>query len=268
MKEPKLIFLFSQSPRSGHNFVADVLRILVNSDTIIGDRSEIPFGPIIENYYNTLQKSYKSEGSIDFLNRIFIKPIRQNVLIDNTDKIIKYTSFEGADTTAVYFPNEVHIISYRDPKDCLFSLFKGMRLKNDWKSKIKRALWATGIYHYQYARKYSKSILKHLPKNKEAILVRRELLVNRDKRHLEYLIKMFKSTLTFDEFSKAIDSIRVINTSFFKEETGSKGIWQSTKISKSFSPLNRDHSVNKVQLFGIKLGSRQVRLAMGYLKKN
>lgn len=268
MKEPKLLFLFSQSPRSGHNFVADVLRILVDTDSIIGERSEVPFGPIIENYHTTLHKSYKSNRSVEFLNSIFIEPIRVKLLKDGTNKLIKYTSFEGADTTLRYFPEDINIVSYRDPKDCLFSLFKGMRLKNDFKSKLKKILWPTGIYHYQYARKYSNSILKNFPKRSDFILIRYELLVQRDKEHLEQLIEKFNSKLTYDEFVKAIDGINVINTSFFKEETGGESIWQSKKATEAFNPVNRNHSVNKLQLIAVKKGALPLRKVMGYINND
>lgn len=268
MKDPKLLFLFSQSPRSGHNFVADVLRKLVATETVVGDRSEVPFGPIIDTYHTTLKTSYKSNKSEEFLNSIFIEPIRIKLLDDGINKVIKYTSFVGAETTLKYFPDDISIVSFRDPKDCLFSLFKGIRLKNDFKSKIKKILWPTGIYHYQYARKYSSSILKNLPKSNDFIFIRYELLVRRDKEHLEYLIKKFNSRLTYSEFSQAIDSINVINTSFFKEETGGKNIWQSTKVTEAFNPVNRNHSVNKLQLIAIKKGSKSLRKAMGYLNEN
>lgn len=264
MIEPKLLFLFSQSPRSGHNFVADVLRILIETDNVIGDRSEVPFGPIIKSYDSTLNKSYKSNRATEFLNSFFIEPIRYKLLEDGFNKFIKYTSFVGAETTLKYFPEDIIVVSYRDPKDCLFSLFKGMQLKSDLKSKIKKILWPTGIYHYQYTRKYSRFILKHLPKNEKFIFVRYELLVNRDKSHLEYLIKKFDSKLTYCEFSKAIDNINVINTSFFKEETGANGIWEPTKSTEKFNPINRSHSVNILQLMAINMGSKTLRAAMGY----
>lgn len=265
MNESKLMFLFSQSPRSGHNFVADVIRLLFECSSIIGDRSEIPFGSIVESYDRILNKSYKSEGSTEFLNSVFITPIREEILKDDISKFIKYTAFSGVKETVKYFPNDIHIVSYRDPKDCLFSLFKGMRLKKGWKSTIKKTLWLTGIYHYLYSRKYSNSIIGYLPISEDLILIRYEHLVTRDNKHLEYLIETFGSTMTTTEFAKAIDSIKVINTSFFQEETKSTGIWDPSEVTESFNPINRSHSVNKLQLWGVLNGSKPLRRAMGYV---
>ena len=265
MNAPKLLFLFSQSPRSGHNFVADVLRLLLETDTMIGDRSEVPFGPIIKNYHATLHNSYKSNRAVELLNSLFIEPMRAKLLNDGVSKFIKYTSFTGIKETVHYFPDDIQIVSYRDPKDCLFSLFKGMRLKKGWKSTVKKILWPTGIYHYLYSKKYSNGIIDLIPKDDHLIMIRYELLVTRDKMHLEYLLEQFNSTMTVNEFIKGIDSIKVINTSFFKEETKSGGIWEATKVTESFNPINRQHSVNKLQLLGVLKGSKPLRSAMGYV---
>jgi hypothetical protein len=111
MIEEKLIFLNSQSPRSGHNFVAEVIRKIVDCETPIGDRSEIPFNPILRAYHKTLNTYFSSGGSKAFLDDLFINDIRGKLLKNNTNVLIKYTNYTGAKDAKQTFIDDIHILS-------------------------------------------------------------------------------------------------------------------------------------------------------------
>ncbi|MBT8393583.1 MAG: hypothetical protein KJN66_01920, partial [Bacteroidia bacterium] len=59
-----------------------------------------------------------------------------------------------------------------------------------------------------------------------------------------------------------VDSIKVINSSFF-EEIGAKNIWDSKDRTKEFNPLNRKKHSFLVRK-GIELGSKQLCKKLGY----
>ena len=153
MIEGKLIFLNSQSPRSGHNFVAEVIRLLVDCETPLGARSEIPFNPILNAYNTTLKTYFASGGSKAFLDDLFINDLRVKLLKNNENVLIKYTNYTGAHHAKLIFENDIHILSIRDPKDCLLSLFKGMKYKKGYKSFLKKMALPFGLYHYTFSKK-------------------------------------------------------------------------------------------------------------------
>ena len=264
--KPKIIFLNSQSPRSGHNFVAEVIRVLVDCETPVGDRSEIPLTPIINSYKYTLNTFFKSSRVEHFLDRLFLNNVRDDILIKQKNCLIKYTNFTGAEDVLYVFPDDIHVISYRDPKDCLISLFKGMKLKNNWKSRIKKLIIPVGIYHFIYSWKYAKRVLDEMPSDPEKfILIRYEDLVLRNKSELLTLINRFESKMSLVDLENEMDKINVINSSFYKEETDANTMWESSKKTPKFRPIGRKSGFNSLQMIGVKLGSKSLRKKMGYL---
>lgn len=266
MKEPKIIFLYSQSPRSGHNFVAEVIRKVVKCNTPIGERSEIPLAPILKDYLKAIKSYYKSVGGDDYLNDLLLGDLRKKIINNNGTCLMKYTSFMGANESLSIFKDDLHIVSLRDPKDCLLSLFKGMKEKKGMKSILKKILKPTGIYHYSYARKYAKRVELVLPDLNNFNIIKYESLVLKESNELQRLIHLFHAEITVEELSRRIDEIQVINTSFYKEETNAKGIWDASVKTKSFNSINRRKGFNKLQLFGIDLGSKSLRKKLGYIQ--
>lgn len=91
----KIIFLHSISPRSGHNFIAETIRLFIETDTPIGLRSEIPFGAFIDNYQKFKKSVFGSEGYHEYFDKLFIEDIRDKILV-NENVLIKYTNLKGA----------------------------------------------------------------------------------------------------------------------------------------------------------------------------
>lgn len=266
MKQKKIIFFYSQSPRSGHNFVADVIRLMLKCTTPIGDRSEIPLAGIIRAYQKAKKKYYKSEGGEEYLDNLFLNDLRNRILNSSSNVLVKNTSFFGADESFALFPSDFHIISFRDPKDCVISLFKGMKLKKGIKSTIKRIIMPFGVYHFIYARAYNKRISNSLPELDDFFIVRYEELVFKNRNTLNQLICFFNVQISVEDLAKLMDDIKVINTSFFKEETQSDKLWQASVKTVNFNPVNREKGFNKMQLMGIKMGLISLRRKMGYIK--
>ncbi|MDO6758765.1 sulfotransferase domain-containing protein [Tamlana sp. 2_MG-2023] len=266
MEDKKIIFLYSQSPRSGHNFIAEVIRSIKESETPLGLRSEIPFAPILKSYISSRNQNYKSNRASVFLDNLFIGGLREKLTDSNLSKLIKYTSFSGASDCLNLFPNDYHVISFRDPKDCLFSLFKGMNLrKSDFKTKFKRFILPFGVYQYTYSRKYAKKVLKELPDLEEFYLMRYEDLVKRDRKTLKNLMIFFNSEADINVVLKKMDEVKVINTSFYKEETLGKNIWDAQPQTGKFNPINRSGNFNILQRLGVKWGAYPLRKKMGYI---
>ena len=88
----------------------------------------------------------------------------------------------------------------------------------------------------------------------------------KESNELQRLIHLFQAEITVEELSRRIDEIQVINTSFYKEETNAKGIWDASVKTKSFNSINRRKGFNKLQLFGIDLGSKSLRKKLGYIQ--
>ncbi|MGG5488354.1 sulfotransferase [Gaetbulibacter sp. PBL-D1] len=266
MVKEKLIFLHSQSPRSGHNFMADVIRTIVDCKTPIDVRSELPIAPVLHAYHKAKCGFYKSKGVADYLDELFVKPLRATIMTTKDNYLIKYTSFTGTREALHYFPEALHVVSLRDPKDCLISYFKILKYNaKDIKSFIKKIVLPFGIYHYSYARKYSKRIEAYLPNLDDCFVVKYEDLVKRDEITLKRLMDLFEVSLDVNTLSKRIDGIDVINTSFFKEETHSDDMWKATKKTERFNPISRTYGFNALQLLGIKMGSMRLRRKMGYV---
>jgi hypothetical protein len=265
MIEEKLIFLNSQSPRSGHNFVAEVIRKIVDCETPIGDRSEIPFNPILRAYHKTLNTYFSSGGSKAFLDDLFINDIRGKLLKNNTNVLIKYTNYTGAKDAKQTFKDDIHILSIRDPKDCLLSLFKGMKYKKGYKSILKKMALPFGLYHYTFSKKYSDKILAEIPNMNDFFVIKYEDLVTKNEEALKQLINLFNSNISVEELKEKMDNVKVLNSSFYKEETNSKTMWEASEKSTKFNPVNRSKGFNFLQILGVKIGSKKLRKRMGYI---
>lgn len=234
----KIIFLHSLSSRSGHNFVAEVIRICVDVSTPLGLRSEIPFGVFIKNYEDFKKATFGSAHYQEYFDQLFIEDLRSKIL-KNGNILIKHTSLEGAEEVKMMFPNDIHIVSIRNPVDVLKSVFKGMKFKNNIKSKLKKSFLPFGFYHYWYAKRYTSKIISVLPNLKEFDVFKFEDLVLRKDDTLQKLIDVLDSNISLDDLKKSIEGIKVINTSFYKEETNSKSLWDIQSKTSKFNPINR-----------------------------
>lgn len=263
--ERKIIFSNSYSPRTGHNFAAEVFKLFRNVEVLIEHRSETRLSSLLDSYYKIYNSHIYHQTDKAFFDYLFIDDLREKILAKTEAEftLIKDTSFNGVSHLKKVFPNDIHILLIRDPRDVLLSLFKGMRLKkNGWKYALKRLLLPTGIYSYWYARKFSGKILKSLPDFSNFILIRYEDLVFKDESTLNHLKKLFQSTKSLDAIKTEMDAIQVINTSFI-EETNAQKIWESKPKTDTFQPVKRK-TKNRLILWGILLGSHKLRKKLNY----
>lgn len=264
--ERKIIFSNSYSPRTGHNFAAEVFKLFRNVEVLIEHRSETRLSSLIDSYYKIYNSHIYNQTDKDFFDYLFIDDLREKILAksDADFVMIKDTSFNGVSHLKQVFPNDIHILLIRDPRDVLLSLFKGMRLKRPgWKYVLKRLLLPTGIYPYWYARKFSGKILKSLPDFSDFILIRYEDLVLKNDEALIRLKILFQSDKPIETIREEIDKIVVINTSFI-EETNAKKIWEAKPRTAAFQPINRK-AANRFIEWGILLGSRNLRKKLNYI---
>lgn len=258
----KIIFLHSISPRSGHNFIAEVIRLCIETTTPIGLRSEIPFGVFIDNYQKFKKTIFGSEGYHEYFDKLFIDDLRDKIIV-NENVLIKYTNLEGAFEVKKMFPDDVHIISIRNPNDVLTSIFKGMKFSKNFKSKVKKILIPFGIYHYWYAKQYANKILKILPELDDFLILKYEDIVTKKTDTLLKLQQSLGVNVNIEVIDKKMDEIKIINTSFFKEETKAQKVWDSTVKTEKFNPLNRKY-LRYHQRKLIELGSRELIKKLGY----
>lgn len=161
------------------------------------------------------------------------------------------------------FPNDVHIISIRNPNDILTSIFKGMKFSKNLKSKVKKLLIPIGIYHYWYAKQFANNILKILPEFDDFLILKYEDLVTKKANAFLELQQALGVSVNIEEIEKKMDEIKIINTSFFKEETNAHKVWDSTVKTEKFNPINRKYlSYHQRKL--IELGSRELIKKLGY----
>ncbi len=264
----KIIFLNSYSPRTGHNFVAQVIKIVSNAEIIPHNQAETRLSLFLEAYYDLQQKNLISGSGKTFLDSLFVDNIRKRIVKDISGEyvLIKDTNYQGVNFQRLQFPNDIHFLTLRDPRDTLISIFKGMRFykQNGLKAFLKRVGYQTGVYSFYYSRKYSKRFIKTLPDNMEDFhIIRYEDMVLRDKESLSGLLHKFNSDIVIEELISRINEISVINTSFYKEETGGKHIWDSKKVTAKFNPINRNN-IPLLHRKGIELGSRKFRKKLGY----
>lgn len=260
-----IIFLHSQSPRAGHNFTAEVIRLLTSCHTPIEPTSEIPLAGLVGTLETKTKSFHLAPAAEKYSIDLFFSGLREKILIDSkTNLLIKFTSFEGVENLKSCFPDDLHLLLIRDPKDVLLSQFKA-KAKHDRKSVLKRLVLPFGLYHFHYAKVYSKRISKTLPDFNKFTLIKYEALVLKEAETLNNLLQVFNSSLSLEEFGNQISNIKVINTSFYKEETQAEKLWEATTRTTAFNPINRKKGFNRLQLLGITLGCRSLRKKMNYI---
>lgn len=265
MSKQSIIFLSSQSPRSGHNFVSQVIKYLGNAETAIENKSEIPLGAVLANFDNTLNSNYSSKGAANYLKEIFVKDVREKIIRLNKNVLIKYTLFSGAQVLCDYFPNDKHILLIRDPRDCIISQLKLTKLGKGFKGFLKRLTYPLGLYHFNYARKYCKNVERLKPNFNNFFIIKYESVVSKDQDFLNRLITFFNASVSLQDLSDFIDNVPVINTSFYKEETLSNDVWEPTKRTNKFQPIGRRKQLNKLQYSAINFATKKLRKQFEYL---
>ena len=266
MTNRKIIFSNAYSPRTGHNFASEVIKIFTNHEVLIHNRSETRLATLLESYYCIYNSHVYHKTDKDFFNYLFINDLREKILSksDADFVMIKDTSFTGVSHLKTVFKDDIHILLIRDPKAVFTSLFKGMRLgKPTFKNFLKRIASPIGLYPFFYASKISNRLLKSIPDFNDFYVIRYEDLVKKEETVLLGLKQLFQSDKTMEEIILNIDAIEVINTSFV-EETNAKHIWDAKPKNSSFQPLNRKASTFLME-WGILLGSRKIRKKLNYI---
>ncbi|GAA4316472.1 hypothetical protein GCM10023115_25220 [Pontixanthobacter gangjinensis] len=265
----KIIFLNSYSPRTGHNFIAQVLKIASNCEVIPHSHAETRLSLFLNSYYDLRKKLNLNKSALKFMDSLFIDNMRETIADSFSADylLIKDTNQVGVEYLKLVFPNEYHILMFRDPRDTLVSIFKGMRFyhKSGFKNYIKKIGYKTGLYSYYYSKNYSNQFMKTIPKNiEDYYVIKYEDVVRRNNEELGKILEIFNSSITVQDFKNQIDEISVINTSFHKEETGGKGIWDTKKRTEKFNPISRK-KIPYLHRKGIELGSKKFRKKLGYI---
>lgn len=262
----KIIFSNSYSPRTGHNFAAEVFKVFTNHQVLIHNKSETRLATMLESYYKIYNAHIYHKTDRDFFDYLFINDLRQKILSKSEADVvmIKDTSFLGVSHLKKVFPDDIHILLIRDPRDVLVSLFGGMRLGTPtFKNYLKRMATPIGIYPFYYSLKFNNKVLKLIPNLSSFHIVRFEDLVLKDKETLLRLKNLFQSTKSIEQIQHEIDQIKVINTSFIKE-TNAKNIWDAKPKTAAFTPVSRK-AKTKFMEWGILLGSRKLRKKLNYI---
>lgn len=265
----KIIFLNSYSPRTGHNFIAQVIQIITECEIIPHPHAETRLSLFLSSYFSLKNELNLNGSASNFMDSIFIDHIPKALKEDYSNEyiLLKDTNQEGVNYIRKIFPEEFHLLLYRDPRDTLVSIFKGMRFGKgkNLKSFLKKMGYFTGIYSYYYSKKYSERFMETIPDNIEDFkVIRYEDIVQRNSNALKEILEFFKSNMKVQEFSDKIDNILVINTSFYKEETGGKGIWDTKERTEKFNPISRK-KIPYLHRKGIEFGSKKFRKKLGYL---
>ncbi|EPR74689.1 hypothetical protein ADIWIN_0279 [Winogradskyella psychrotolerans RS-3] len=263
----KIIFSNSYSPRTGHNFAAQVFKIFLDLEVFNREKSETHLSRILDLYFTHVKRYIYIDSDKKIMNHLFIDGLRERILskTNNPYILIKDTSFDGVDYLPELFPDDIHILLIRDPKDVLTSGFKAMRFKRkSIKDFIKKLGMKTGLFQFYFSWRVTHQVIDKLPNLENRILIRYEDLVMKNDDTLQYLKKLFNCDKALDVIKSEIDEISVINTSFFKEETGGKHIWDEKEKTTKFNPVNRK-SKNIVYQKAIEWGTRDLRKKLGYV---
>jgi len=267
MKEKRIIFLNSYSPRTGHNFASEVLKIFTNHEVLAHNRSETRLSIFLNGYYKIYNSKIYHKTDKEFFDTIILKSIRKNIINKSSNDfiMIKDTTFEGIEYLSKVFPKDIHIILLRNPRDVFSSLFKAMDLtKGTIKDLIKKLGLISGLYPYYYCKKVSKSIMEHIPEiNACHYVLRYEDLVTKNVSVLVELKEKFNSDKSIEEIKQEIDNIHVLNSSFY-EEVNAKNIWDAKMKTKYFNPINRKKLPFLVQK-GIDLGAKRLAKKLNYI---
>lgn len=261
----KIIFSNSYYPRTGHNFASEVLKVFTDHEVLAHNRSETRLSNFLEKYYE-IYNTMAHKTDKDFFDKIILNNIRSAILKESESEyvMIKNTYFNGAYAIPKVFPDDIHILLLRNPVDVFSSIFKAMNLrKKSLKNTLKKIGNIFGIYPYYYCRKIGKRIIKVTPNFDDFYVIRYEDLATKNEEVLEALKKKFNTQKSIEQIKKEIDSINVINSSFY-EETGAKHIWDAKQKTKKFNPINRKkHPFLKQK--GIDLGSKALAKKLNYL---
>ena len=263
--DKKIIFLHSYSPRTGHNYASEVIKVISRHEVLAHHRSETKLSTLLNHYFQ-VKKQIQHKSDEDFLDYLFLDDLREKIL-NKSDKefvMIKDTSFLGVEKLPALFPDDIHILLIRDPKNVFSSLFKGMNLTtNNFRNRLKRAGKMNGMYPYYYSRKVGKRVLEEMPDMNNFFILRYEDLVLKEEKTLNALAKLFGTTKDLQLIKKEIDEIPVINSSFH-EEVGGKKIWEAKPKTASFDPINRKGNSFLIRK-GIEYGSKTLRKRLGYI---
>jgi len=265
-KEQRIIFLNSYLPRTGHNFSSQALQVFSGHQVLSHSHSETRLSRILDSYYNVTDRLIYHQTAKDFMDGLFIDDLRRNILRESSKSyvMIKDTSFIGVRGLKRTFPDDIHLILIRDPKNVFNSLIKGMNLKKPGlKNYLKKVGNKTGLYPWYYSRKLSKQVIREMPDLSQRTIIRYEDLVQKNEGLLKELKKMFETDKNLEQIKKEIDEIKVINSSFF-EEVGAKTIWDVQPKTKNFDPINRKSNTWLIRK-GIELGSRKLRKKLNYI---
>jgi len=264
--EQKIIFLNSYLPRTGHNFASEAIRVFSGHKVLIHNKSETRLSKMLEAYFKIYKESIFHESDRDFFNKLFIEGIRNRILKESSNEycMIKDTTLIGTDYLPIVFPDDIHLILIRDPKNVYNSLIKGMKLgKRSLKNTIKKLGNKTGVYPWYYSRKLSNQVSKEFPNPNQHFIIRYEDLVTQNEELLKKLQALFKTTKSLEQVKREISDIRVINSSFF-EEVKAKNIWDPQPKTEEFDPVNRKGNSWVIRK-GIELGSKRLRKKLNYI---
>jgi len=265
-KDQKIIFLNSFLPRTGHNFVSEVIKIFSNHQVLINPRSETKISTLLDSYYEIYFTGILNNANRTFFDHLFIDNLRERILSSSTQNfiMIKDTTFIGVNYIPKVFPEDIQLILIRDPYNVFLSLLKAMDLqKKNYKNFIKSLLFPTGIYPYLYSRRLSEKILRSFPDLKNKNVIKYEDLVQKNTATLKLFKRLFNSEIELEVAKKHIDNIKVINSSFYEETKGNR-IWDMQPKTKEYNPLKREYR-NFLVGYGIRLGSRKLRKKLNYI---
>lgn len=264
MNKQKIIFCNSYGPRTGHNFVSEAIKIFSNHEVLAHNKSETRLSNFLHEYKKICNSiPYKSDR--DFFDKIIIEKIRPQIIASSKQEYImlKNTSFVGVDYLQEVFPNDIHILVLRNPIDTYNSMIKAMNLnKKGFKYRLKKIGKLIGLYPLYYSRKLSGLVLSQLPNLKNFYILKYEDLVLQKESVLLDLKQKFNCDKSLSTIKEELNSIKVINTSFF-EENNAKNIWDAKEKSKSFNPINRKKNSYLIRK-GVELGAKQLKSTLGY----
>ena len=262
----RIIFLNSYLPRTGHNFSSQAIKIFSDHQVLPHSHSETRLSRILNSYYNVSDKLIYQPTAKEFMDKLFIDDLRSNILRESQKSyvMIKDTSFIGVQELKRTFPDDIHLILIRDPKNVFNSLVKGMNLKKpSLKNYLKKGGNGSGLYPWFYSKKLSNQVIKEMPDLSQHTTIRYEDLVEKNEQLLKELKGMFGTNKSLEQIKKEIDEIKVVNSSFFEEVKAQK-IWDAQPKTKDFDPVNRKGNSWLIRK-GIEIGSRELRKKLNYI---
>lgn len=264
MGNQRIIFSNSYSPRTGHNFASEIVKVFSGHEVLKHNKSETRLSNVLDEYYKIRSTIFHDTDSL-FLDDLILKNIRTEI-ISKSDRnwiMIKNTSFKGVNYLPRLFPNDIHILILRNPEDVYTSYFKGLRKnKKGFKEKVKGFLMLFGIYQYYFIKKVSKKVINDIPDFSKYEVFKYEDLFLKKKDSLLRLKQIFNCSKSVSDIQEEIDNINVINTSFYKEINASS-IWDEHKKTKKYNPINRK-SKNLLIRIAITYGSRKLKNKLTY----